>query len=402
MQKRTKTILAVLVLAPGALILFVSGLFVWASATAVPIHPTVDAVPLGKGAPPPTKWSATVDQARQLVRANVADLNLPGLSVAVGVEGEVVWAEGFGFADIHDRVAVTPETRFRALAASMALTSAGVGLLVEKNQLKLDDEIQTYVPEFPKKAWPVTLRQLMAHQGGIRNDGGDEAPIFDECARTIDGLQLDDFANRDLLFEPGTRRSFSTYGWILVSAAVEAAAHEPFFRFMRDRVFEPVGMADTRPDSDAAMPKRASFYHPRFAGDTKYGPQDAREGNYGCWAGGGAFLSTPTDLVRFGLAFNSGKIVQPATATLLQTQQRLSSGADTGVGLGWVQETATLAGASTLVARRDDRRSIGGATTLLTFPERGLVVAVMTNTSFGDTAKVAALVADAFARRGNR
>ena len=132
-------------------------------------------------------------------------------------------------------------------------------------------------------------------------DDGNPAP---RCERTVDGLQLDDFAERELLFEPGTKYSPSSYGWVLVSAAVEAAANEPFFAFMRTQVFEPLGMRDTTIDvATETIPTRATFYFPRFglAGDTRYGPKSARQGDHSCYAGAAAFLSTPSDLVRFGM-----------------------------------------------------------------------------------------------------
>jgi hypothetical protein len=91
----------------------------------------------------------------------------------------------------------------------------------------------------------VTLRQLMGHLSGVRNDGGDEGPLLSaRCERPVEGLQP--FAERSLLFEPGTQYRYSSYGWILVSAAVEAAADEPFLTFMRKQIFEPLGMDDTR------------------------------------------------------------------------------------------------------------------------------------------------------------
>lgn len=98
----------------------------------------------------------------------------------------IVWAEGFGWADLENRVPVAPDRRFRIGTASTALTSAAVGLLLEKDRLKLDDEIQVYVPEFPEKQWPVTLRQLMGRVAGVANDGGDEGPRFTKhCERPI-------------------------------------------------------------------------------------------------------------------------------------------------------------------------------------------------------------------------
>ena len=182
-----------------------------------------------------------MQRARQIVRASLAEQNLPGLSVAIAAGGDIVWAEGFGWADLENHVPVTPDTRFRIGTASTALTSAAVGLLLEKGRLKLDEEIQTYVPAFPEKQWPVTLRQLMGHVAGVRNDGGDEGPLFTvQCERPVEALQY--FEDSPLLFEPGTQYRYSSYGWILVSAAVETAAGEPFLSFMRKQIFEPLGM----------------------------------------------------------------------------------------------------------------------------------------------------------------
>ena len=395
-KKRVPTWLALGVLALGALVTFIVGLFAYMSLTATPLHPDVEKVPSVSRGDPARRWAEAVARGRQIMRADLTEQNLPGLSVAVGVDGAIAWAEGFGWADLEDQVPVTPETRFRTGEVSKALASAGVGLLLEKNQLKLDEDIHTYVPDYPKKEWPVTLGQLMAHVGGLRDDAGDEAWLS-PCERTLEGLQL--FADQALLFEPGTRYQASSYSWILVSAAAEAAAQEPFFRFMRARVFAPLGMEDTRPDSaKEQIPDRATFYFPQFAGDNRYGPQSAREGDHSCYAGGGAFLSTPSDLVRFGMAINSGQLLQPATVRLLQTPQRLRDGSETGYGLGWRIETLPLAGEPARMAGHGTKNDfIGGTTYLMTFPDHGIVVALMSNTSFADAKSIAAKIADVFA-----
>ena len=329
-----------------------------------------------------------------------AEQNLPGLSVAIGVGGQVVWAEGFGWADLENRMPVSPETRFRIGTASTVLTSAAVGLLVEKGRLKLEDEIQTYVPEFPKKQWPVTVRQLMGHVAGVRNDGGDEGPLLSErCERPVDALQA--FGDRSLLFEPGTRYRYSSYGWILVSAAIEAASGEPFLRFMGKQVFEPLGMRDTRADSATEpLSHRATPYFPRYAADPRYGPDVMRPIDYSCYAGASAFLSTPSDLVRFGMAINGGTLLQPATVELLQTSQRLPSGQETGYGLGWDLETVALAGAQTRAVGHDGESLGGTVASLMTFRDRGIVVAVISNVSYADTPSIALKIADAFAGQG--
>jgi serine beta-lactamase-like protein LACTB len=169
----------------------------------------------------------------------------------------------------------------------------------------------------------VTVRQLMGQVAGVRNDAGDEEPISEHCERTSDALPR--FAQDKLRFEPGTAFRRSSYGWILVSAAVEASAKKPFLSFMRAEIFEPLGMEDTTPDSSKeAISDRVTFYHPRFAGDNRYGPELVREGDYSCFAGAGAFLSTPTDLVRFGLAIGGSTLLQPASSRRRSDSRRVS------------------------------------------------------------------------------
>ncbi len=244
-MNRYQTWLGLLVAAVLVIPAFVLGLWLYSSATAPVLHPDPQNVPSVMRSAPLPKWVNAAEQGRQIVRAALAEQNLPGISVAVGAGGEIVWAEGFGWADLENQKKVAPDTRFRIGTASVPLTSAAVGLLLEKQRLKLDDEIQTHVPAFPKKQWPVTLRQLMGHVAGVKNDGGDEGPLFSlHCERPVEGLQ--GFAEDSLLFEPGTQYRYSSYGWILMSAAVEAAADEPFMAFMRKEIFEPLGMNDTK------------------------------------------------------------------------------------------------------------------------------------------------------------
>jgi serine beta-lactamase-like protein LACTB, mitochondrial len=291
--------------------------------------------------------------------------------------------------------------RFRIGTASVALTSAAAGLLVEQGRLKLDDPIQTYVPEFPYKQWPVTLRELLGHVAGVPNDGGDEGPLFTErCERPVDALQYLSGYERELLFEPGSRYHYSSYGWIVVSAAVEAAAHEPFLTFMRTKVFEPAGMRDTVADSATEpITNQVTSYFPRFAADPRYGLHLMRPIDYSCYSGSSVFLSTPSDLVRFGIAMNGGKLLQPTTVRLLQTSQRLTSGEETGYGLGWDLETVILAGEQTHWAGHDGTSLGGMVASLMTFPEHGIVVSVSSNISYADTETIALKIAQAFAEQ---
>ena len=400
----TQLALTVVTVAAGVLLAVGLGIYTFVTSMTTTLHPNPEDVPAVMAAPPAAEWADAVDQGRQLARAGLVEQNLPGLSVAVGAGGTLVWAEGFGWADVEKKVPVGPRTRFRIGHASKALTSAAVGLLLEDGRLRLDDEIQTYVPAFPEKSWPVTLRQLMGHMAGVRHyrnerDYMPSAP----CDRTADGLKS--FANDPLLFEPETQYKYSTYGWILVSAAVEAATGEPFFTFTRTRILEPLGMVDTTPDAATEpIPDRATFYYPRFSGDPASGPDRATTVDYSCFAGAGGFLSTPSDLVRFGMALRpgqgsgaeGGRLLRPDIVTKLQSPQVLSSGEETEYALGWMLETVPLAGAPTRVVGHASRTMLGGSTSFLTFPERGLVVAATSNISKADLRSIALRIAQAF------
>lgn len=390
-KNRTETWFTLVAVAIGLPIIAVTALVAFI-ASIKPLHSDPQAVASVMHLAPLPRWAGAVEQGQQLVRAGLTEQNLPGISVAVGVGGDIVWAEGFGWANLESRVPVDPRMRFRIGHVSKALTSAGVGLLRQQGRLHLDDEIQAYVPAFPEKQWPATLRQLMGHVAGVRHyrdtEWGDKPSV--RCARASEGLLS--FANDPLLFEPETEYRYSTYGWVLVSAAVEAAANEPFFTFMRTQVFGPLGMVDTEADiANGPMPNRVTSYYRRLEREV------TTSVDYSCFAGAGAFLSTPSDLVRFGFAMMGSSFLQPSTVSLFQTRQQLASGEDTDYGLGWMLETVELAGERTPVAGHASRTIEGASTSFLTFPERGLVVAVTANISFADTKSIALAVAQAFA-----
>jgi CubicO group peptidase (beta-lactamase class C family) len=145
--------------------------------------------------------------------------------------------------------------------------------------------------------------------------------------------------------------------------------------------------------------ERAQYYFPRFAADPRYGPQEPEQVDYSCFSGASAFLSTASDLVRFGLAINGGNLLKPETVQLLQASQRLPSGQESGYGLGWDLETVTVAGQPTPMIGHDGDLRGGPVSSLMTFAKDGLVVAVIANTSYADTASIAVKIAEAFVKR---
>ena len=332
--------------------------------------------------PPAAEHADAVERARPFVRAFVVEENLPGLSLAVGMAGEVVWAEGFGWADIDARRPVTPKTLFRVGSVAMPMTATAVGLLHERGLLDLDAPVRDYVPRFPEKEWSFTTRQLMGHVAGVRHYHDDEELLYmrDHCESPLDGLEL--FADDPLLFAPGTRYEYSSYGWTLVGAVVEAAAGEPFLDFMQREVFDPLGMGDTVLD-DRARPgaETTTFYWPFAARDPTHGIEDANNPDNTCIQGAAALLSTPSDVVRFGAAMLDGRLIRARTLDMLRTPLELESGESTGYGLGWFVRTVPFGPEANTTIFGHGGSSAGGFTSFMTLPEHGIVVAVTTNVS---------------------
>jgi len=332
---------------------------------------------------PAAAQADTVERARPLVRALLFEDNLPGLSLAVSVAGEIVWAEGFGWANIEERQPVTPQTRFRIGGTAKPMTATAVGLLVERGQLDIGLSARSYVPSFPEKAWPITTRQLMGHVAGIRHHDEDDEMLYrrTSCSGPLDALGI--YADDSLRFEPGMAFEYSSYGWMLVGAVVEAAAGEPFLDFMQREVFDPIGMRDTVLD-DPARPaaETTAFYWPFASVDTKTGIEYANNPDNSCLQGAAGLLSTPSDVVRFGAAMLDGRLIAAETLDMLSTPVVLDSGESTGHSLGWsVRQIPTGPASAETTVFGHDAISAGGTTSFVTVPEYGVVIAVTANVS---------------------
>jgi len=327
-----------------------------------------------------TRDDATaIREARARIDAWMASTQAPGSSVAASREGRLIWSEGIGCADLEQEIPVSPISRLRIGSVSKPLTSALLGLLVEEGRLDLDAPVQAYVPDFPLKPWPITTRELAGHLAGIRHYNAGEFEIRDHYATVREGLAI--FENDPLLFEPGTKYSYSSYGWNLISAVLEGASGEPFLSLMQRRVFAPAGMRHTAADDPRPLvPDRARFY--TRSEETGAVVNAGYVDNSYKWAGGG-FLSTAEDLVAFGNALLEGRLLKTETLRALWTSQRTSDGKETGYGMGWN------------VARdAKGRRRIwhsggaqGGTAFLLIYPDERFVMALLVNSDDSFTGK---------------
>lgn len=318
-----------------------------------------------------SSYQATIAAARRLVCDSLVP-RIPGLQVAVAVDGRLVWSETFGYRDIERRVPVTRTTLFRIGSVSKPLTAAAVARLVETGKLDLDAPVQRYVPSFPQKPWPVTTRVLAGHLAGIRHYRGAEFMLNRRFASVTEGLGI--FADDSLLFEPGTRFSYSSYGWNLISAVVEGASGEDFLRYMSTHVIGPLGLTHTAPDrADSVIPDRTRFYdQDSSAGFVLSRPVD----NSYKWAGGG-FLSTAEDLVQFGSAMLRPGFVHAATLDLLFTSQRTRAGQPVGYGIGWFLTSDSLGHRLAF----HGGGSVGGTTAFGIDRDSRVVIAITSNLS---------------------
>lgn len=295
--------------------------------------------------------------------------HIPAVSVAVWAGGENAWTSAWGFADVENFTPATPATLFRIGSVSKPFTAVAALQLAEEGKLELEAEIQRYVPGFPHKKWPVTLRRLLCHQAGIRNYGANEFDSTRHYASLKDALQI--FARDPLIAEPGTRYAYTTYGFNLAGAAVEAAAGVPFAELVRRRILEPAGAARMQPDDVyRIIPYRAHGYRARPDGAL----ENCALADTSNKLPGGGWLATAADLAQFGRAIVEGKLLKSETVEAMWTPQKLAGGEPTGYGLGW----GLYRQESLLVAEHSGTQQ-GIKSHLVIVPEKKLVVAVLTN-----------------------
>ena len=211
-------------------------------------------------APVAQQWAAAAARAHAIACEKLAP-NIPGFAIAVAVDGRIVWSEAFGYADLEAHRQTTPATQFRIGSVSKPLTATAIAQLFETGKLDLDAPVQRYVPSFPEKSAPITTRLVGGHLAGIRHYQGGEFTLNRHFATVTEGLSI--FANDTLLFPPGTRFSYSSYGFNLLGAVVEGASREDFLAYMSRHVFKPLHMTSTAPDrNDSLIPNRTPGENP--------------------------------------------------------------------------------------------------------------------------------------------
>jgi CubicO group peptidase (beta-lactamase class C family) len=254
---------------------------------------------------------------------------MPGLSVAV-MHGDFRWSKGFGLADVDNEVPARADSSYRMASVTKPMTAVAVLKLVDEGKIDLDAEVQTYVPYFPRKAHKITVRQLLAHQGGISHyrDYNKEGRIR-EPKSTREAIAI--FEEFDLVAEPGTAYRYSTYGYNLLGAVIEGASGKSYGEYLTENVWKPLGMTSTRMDDPRALvPHRVTGYvlEDGTLRRSEYVDISSR-------FGGGGTRSTVDDMIRFIEGLADGKVLKAETRELAWTAMPTRDGRYTFYGLGF-------------------------------------------------------------------
>ena len=377
-MKRWQTIAGYAVIILGGTLLVAWQLGAWFVERPVQYSGTV---PIPCGLHVDSRYARSLPGIRDQIAAMMAERRIPGMAVAVAARGQIVYSEGFGYADVDRRIPACPQTQFRVGSVSKLFTAVVMARLIERGAIDLDAPVQQYVPSFPDKGARITPRLLAAHRAGIRAYYDDMEAINRTHYASVTAA-LAPFADDPLVAAPGSQFVYSNYGYVLLSAAIEGAAREPFLDLMLREVFEPLSMNATVPDDiSRSLPDRSAHYDVEtpFSPDGSLVPSPPNDFS-SKWASGG-FLSTAEDLARFGnvvVAANrggrAGEVLRPQTVDLLT---RVQSGVPplAGYGLGWMS-------ASDLHLRRVHFHfgaSSGGTAVVAAYPGSGVVVAVVAN-----------------------
>jgi CubicO group peptidase (beta-lactamase class C family) len=316
------------------------------------------------------EYDQAIAKARFLIQEHQKQTNIPGLQLAVMIDGEMIWSESMGYADLENAVPVTSQTQFRTASLAKPLTSIALGKMLEENLISLDNTVEDFFPDYPAPAKQITVRQLAGSISGIRHYNDADPKFRTENYKTVQEA-VTIFRDDPLDFEPGTEYGYSSYGWVLLSALMEEAAGVSFEKIMNDS-WNQLGVENTSFDSPNHDSEDISKFYIKGRKRRELAPFENRSFMYG----GGGYLSTVKDLVRIGHQFINYNYLKMSTVHTLTKSLRLNNGALTYYGLGWELGSSKI---DTEVWYHNGSMPTARTHWLL-LPEEEIVLAYMSNT----------------------
>lgn len=318
-------------------------------------------------------FSSANDRVDELIEHFYREANIPGISVAISKDNNLVYANSFGYSNIEMKSPTTNETKFRIGSVTKPITAVATVKLIEIGVIKPDTTICGYLNDLPGAYCDMTVAELAGHLAGIRHYTKQE--IYSTNTHRYANLKdaLVKFVGDSLLFAPGDSCKYSSYGYVLLGAVLEAATKKHFNGIAAEYLMQPAGIHDIVPDEmGVSIDNLSTFYYPpKDTGQfTVAQPEDY---SYK-WPAGG-YLATASDLALFGSALLSGKIVDTSYLPLLFTPQKTTSGAEIQYGFGfrigtdWVGRKVAHHGGE----------SEGARAFFLIYPAQQLTIALLAN-----------------------
>ena len=282
-------------------------------------------VPAGAQTPSDEAPRVRVDE---VVRTTMADQHFPSAVVAVVRDGGIVNAAAYGQMRLRDAEPATPQTVYRLDSVTKQFTAAGIMLLVQDGRVDLDARVKRYLPAAPAGWDEITIRRLLTHTSGLAHDPPSGYPPVAEQNRDPGAMLARLFRMRPE-FEPGSRYAYSNAGFETLAAVIHRVTGGPYLRFMRERIFEPLGMTRTTLDFFGSLePDRAIGYR-RDGG--AFHPAAARTFPMGA----GCVQSNVFDLARWDAALYTDRILTDESKRQMWTPTPLTTGRVQPYGFGW-------------------------------------------------------------------
>jgi CubicO group peptidase (beta-lactamase class C family) len=313
----------------------------------------------------------------------------PGYAVGIIQNGRLVYARGFGLADVDQRVAITSSTVFNVASLSKQFTAASIGLLITRGKLTLEDEVKRHIPEFPDYAGPVRIKHLVYMTSGLPEYYTLQRPggrTWDTDYFTVDDAIATVLAQSQLQFAPGTKWAYSNINYMLLADIVRRVSSKSFADFAAQEIFDPLQMNSTHVNDDVTkvIPNRAIGYN--HATDGGFRQEIRRSPHYG---GSGVFSSIE-DLAKWDRSFETHTLGGPQlTNLLLSTMKFEHEKTNDAFGLVW----GTHRGLRTIWYEGGDA---GFSGYMVRFPDQRFTVIVLSNLGTGRAAEHARRVIDVF------
>jgi CubicO group peptidase (beta-lactamase class C family) len=311
----------------------------------------------------------------------------PGCAVGVSRDGVLAYSRGYGMANLEYDVAISPDSIFHVASISKQFAAFAVALLAADGKLSLDDDVRKHVPDLPDFGARVTIRHLMHHTSGLRDQWTLQAYAGwreDDLITEADVLAMA-ARQRGLNFDPGAEYLYSNTGFTLLAVIVKRVSGQSLREFAEARIFAPLGMTRTHFHDDHTMivRQRTSAYQPRPGGGWRISIPVFD--TYGATS----LFTTVGDLLRWEQNFVSARVGGRALVDEAQVTGRLNDG--TAIGYGWGLAANTYRGVRVIGHGGADA---GYRSDVVKFPDHGLAIAAFCNLSTTNPGDLTRQVAD--------